>query len=513
MKILSKIFVLVLIIVLICNSNLSVWAHRNMLETEYDYCSGPVYNGGEVVPTDGEDETWYWLEWYGREYHISHNVTTIKYVFADSATCGWTTYLSPEDAEEIKTAYANSMKKWNDIYYYSYDENGNRIAQKIINIEEGNLSDYNLIIYPTLNDEFYAMTTYQPQDDALVEINSQNVSHYHYDKWEMYVSIFYFLDIYDSSSTIKERTGEHELGHVLGLSDVDSCCSAKELIDHHEEILMGYGEGNRSTYAKYKDIAGVSITRGFHTDSDHVWMLRTNDDGTMDVICAQCNGVRKNISLTDGKYEGKTVNAYKSCVHHGGTNQKMLLVATDGVRDFYKCQYCRYILQTAHTQHYYDGASYVDGDSHNKVCVICNYSNITNHDYVYTYINADEHHRACGTCNCSSTETHQYTEYKKHTSTHHINMCKCGQTGTIISPHVVIQSEVVNNIGFCKYCGARVMLGSDFGQVEPMFITKVTINGSYILPNGIIVLVDEDIEEYENGMLVWYDKDQLPQIQ
>ena len=41
-------------------------------------------------------------------------------------------------------------------------------------------------------------------------------------------------------------------------------------------------------------------------------------------------------------------------------------------------------------------------------------------------------------------------------------------------------------------------------------ITQVTLNGSYILPNGIIVLVDEDIEAYMDGTLVFYDKDKVP---
>ena len=43
--------------------------------------------------------------------------------------------------------------------------------------------------------------------------------------------------------------------------------------------------------------------------------------------------------------------------------------------------------------------------------------------------------------------------------------------------------------------------------------SNIFVIGSYILPNGIIVLVDEDIEAYENGTLVWYDKDDLPQTQ
>ena len=33
------------------------------------------------------------------------------------------------------------------------------------------------------------------------------------------------------------------------------------------------------------------------------------------------------------------------------------------------------------------------------------------------------------------------------------------------------------------------------------------------LPNGIIFLVDEDIEAYENGTLVFYDKGNVPQVQ
>ena len=42
--------------------------------------------------------------------------------------------------------------------------------------------------------------------------------------------------------------------------------------------------------------------------------------------------------------------------------------------------------------------------------------------------------------------------------------------------------------------------------------TKVSINGSYILPNGIVVLQEIDLESYENGTLVFYDKDKLPQV-
>lgn len=35
-----------------------------------------------------------------------------------------------------------------------------------------------------------------------------------------------------------------------------------------------------------------------------------------------------------------------------------------------------------------------------------------------------------------------------------------------------------------------------------------TENGSYILPNGVIVLVDEDIESYFNGTLEFYSDEE-----
>ena len=44
-------------------------------------------------------------------------------------------------------------------------------------------------------------------------------------------------------------------------------------------------------------------------------------------------------------------------------------------------------------------------------------------------------------------------------------------------------------------------------------VTKVSINGSYILPSGIVVLVDEDLDAYLNGTLVFYDKDKVPVFQ
>ena len=117
---------------------------------------------------------------------------------------------------------------------------------------------------------------------------------------------------------------------------------------------MGYGvTSERVTHITYKDIAGVSITRGFHTDDHHLWMFReneneeTNEIDSIDAICALCNGVRYDIDLDCEEYSSLYDDGYifnQSCTHYQGTNEEMILVATDGERNFFKCRYCRYIL-------------------------------------------------------------------------------------------------------------------------------------------------------------------------
>ena len=310
---------MMLLVVILLSYNTVVFAHEEILNVDYDKCIVPTNDSGEINEEDGEGETWYCLTYnFGIgtphndsddilwQFHLDEEVHTVKYYFEDSftdktgVTYSWTTDLSLELIQEIKEAYANSMKKWNNVYYYSYDENGRKITHKVINIIEGtDAESSDLIIYPIdtemckreYNGKNYIATTSPTSTKIPIQPELTEIEHYHYDKWKMLINVDYFyahssegsidspeyLPLVSSSyaSINKERNGQHEFGHVLGLKDVDTYCDADTNVPHHEEVLMGYGNGNRSTYAKYKDIAGVSITRGFHTDADHKWMIRT----------------------------------------------------------------------------------------------------------------------------------------------------------------------------------------------------------------------------------------------
>lgn len=84
--------------------------------------------------------------------HYNHEIATIKYYFESAAendsTYTWTTDMTIEQANELKEGFANSLKKWNNVYFYSHGSSGNIVKNKIINVVEGTETDHNLSIYP-----------------------------------------------------------------------------------------------------------------------------------------------------------------------------------------------------------------------------------------------------------------------------------------------------------------------------------------------------------------------------
>ena len=370
------IFVLFFSIIYLFTNGMIVKAHTNVLDVDYDPCTQSIFG-------DGDDEVWYYhsLSSSGKlnnveysfqlHYHISHNVNTITYFINNTAkedsSYTWSTDISEDEALRIRNTYISSMLRWNDVYFYSYDEFGVRTSNKIINIVETNNRDSaNIIIYPTSIPGSSTVASTAPTSTSDIIEQSLNTPsdpanyvHAHYDKWEMHVNISQYNESSSNYNILSEFTGQHEMGHVLGLRDVDNLCVYD--FAHHSEILMGYGISTsiHTPHVSYKDIAGVSIIRGFHNDNNHIWMKRINNDNTIDLICAQCNGVLYDIEMDSNgtTYQGKSVNIYKNCLHHNGTASNMLLVATDGDRDFFKCQNCRHI-ETVDITGEYDMSNY-----------------------------------------------------------------------------------------------------------------------------------------------------------
>ena len=76
--------------------------------------------------------------------------------------------------------------------------------------------------------------------------------------------------------------------------------------------------------------------------------------------------------------------------------------------------------------------------------------------------------------------------------------------------HFVYADEIVGGrYATCGGCNRELDLTVDLPTII-MSATQVSVNGSYILPNGIVVLVDEDVEAYLAGTLQFYHPDDLP---
>ena len=54
---------------------------------------------------------------------------------------------------------------------------------------------------------------------------------------------------------------------------------------------------------------------------------------------------------------------------------------------------------------------------------------------------------------------------------------------------------------YCLLCGGRTQIGFVVPEYSGDDLQFVTRNGSYVLPNGVIVLVDEDLSAFAEGLL------------
>ena len=469
------------------------FAHSAMLNVSYDDCK--MLDAG-----DGIDEKWYNLIADSICYHYPEDRYTIKYYFEESSATDqnytWTTEVSATIAQEIKDAYVNSMKKWNNVYFYSYNSSGIVEKRSVINIIEGTASDHNLSICPmAFNDPYrnkIAITEVMGNPSLFEE---GAIEHRHYNDWRMRVNVLWFSYEHHSKmdvDALRERNGAHEFGHVLGLFDIDAAgaCGAHNpnKYQHHEELLMGYGEFiyERSVDIKYKDIAGAAITRGFHTDADHKWLSAgVQSDGQYKLICSICNGVRKVDSLS-----GYTYGTYGACGNtHTVASGNMFAVASYGNKDYYKCRHCRYVAP---------------------------FSALVTQNYTKT--NAGPKHKCVNTVTglgYTFYEAHSIQSYIRYDNTYHYTGCVCGFVQSQ-KKHVV--RMVTSRTGVCTQCDAEVIV--DNGTISPWSTGEtvssasgsggwyLTEKGSYVLPNGVIVLVPEDVEGYLTGE--WTLPDDFP---
>lgn len=96
--------------------------------------------------------------------------------------------------------------------------------------------------------------------------------------------------------------------------------------------------------------------------------------------------------------------------------------------------------------------------------------------------------------------SHSYT-YTWQSVGRHTASCECGLSRT--ESHTAVPGSFGGPTGYgiCMFCHGRVSMGTLLSVPEGLAHTD---NGSYILPNGNIILVEEDVEAYLAGTLEFY---------
>ena len=124
------------------------------------------------------------------------------------------------------------------------------------------------------------------------------------------------------------------------------------------------------------------------------------------------------------------------------------------------------------------------------------------HEHSLTYDDAYVIGYHMASCDCGFTEQqpHDYSfSYSWFNNTKHTAFCACGDS--VKYPHAIVSGS-----NRCILCGGIASGGiTPFGEAESetKSSTKTTENGSYIRPDGVIVLVEDDVEAFLNGELVF----------
>ena len=155
--------------------------------------------------------------------------------------------------------------------------------------------------------------------------------------------------------------------------------------------------------------------------------------------------------------------------------------------------------------HHFEGYTYYtiyDDIEHFKICD-CGVIKYEEHSYdeVFEQYNSSQHKAYC-ICDDYIIENHTYGHsYESISSSQHHSYCICGSYN--VESHVFRVSQVIGGMRKCIGCGYQ-KFGGGILTLSNEYKVYESLNGSYILNDGTIYLVDEDINSYFDNTLEFY---------
>lgn len=259
-----------------------------------------------------------------------------------------------------------------------------------------------------------------------------------------------------SLSSIEIKRTQKDLT-TLGTNAFQGCSSLTEIIVPRDRI------------ADYKNSSGWSSYRSL--------IIPNNSDYPSHVLNKYSNFNLPNYNIDAGYNIMYQLN--------DGTNYGYIFTITSGTNPIIKLYNSSFVL--------------IDSDNSSIEAVLqsahtyylsVEHSDITTSGVISVNIQKDPNH------------VHIYNDYIWYSYTQHQKKCSCGTSGGY-EPHAVSQGSLQpgQQYATCLLCGGLASVGfiGPFGNNE----YPTTVNGSYILPNGVVVLAIDDIDAYLDGTLVF----------
>lgn len=287
--------------------------------------------------------------------------------------------------------------------------------------------------------------------------------------------------------------------------------SIKNIIDYY---LANYANISSTSYV----VSKIELSNSVSIDDVNSWICDEIDNGRPVIL-----GLNTwDLSLYNSITSSYTMETYVDCGH--AVIAYGYQVMSNG-RIFYKChfgwkgansQYQGIVIDSSiilgAVTIRYNGSHVCNNDAyiykHNSTCFgfgLCHLYNDYGHYLNCNYYNSSIHKYFCPICgNNLYVNNHTYGEpYVWYNYTHHNETCTCGANQ--LQPHAVSSNSYGPGQQFatCLICGGSASIGFiEYNKsCEPFYITK---NGSFILPNGVVVLVEKDINDFLDGVLLFY---------
>ncbi len=262
-------------------------------------------------------------------------------------------------------------------------------------------------------------------------------------------------------------------------------------------VLSNYGSSTTLKYNTTSLSKSIDSTSTFFNEKNYFLKMNVENAYTYDFTISSSSA--SEVTLYDSNFN--EINVSQASTNGGLTKtfSYYLSVGTYYLQSNYVSSTASGTINVSivgepHTHTY----TYLPASSgHTATCTVCGYTTTLSHIY-------DDHY--CIHCNAYTTMHDYDRNYEWVSYTMHRAECCCGATAE--QGHAVASNAFANGKKYapCLICGGL----AERGFVEwtnSSAINQVTNNGSYILPNGVIVLVDEDIESYLNGSLEFHKKD------